>query len=38
VYSAGHTVSAVAAVQSAAEIIADVTREFCAAASAEASR
>jgi nitronate monooxygenase len=32
VFSAGHTVSAVAAVQSAADIIADVTREFYAAA------
>lgn len=43
VFSAGHTVSAVAAVQSAADIVADVTREFGAvpragATASEASR
>jgi nitronate monooxygenase len=37
VFSAGHTVSAVAAVQSAAGIVADVAREFHAAPSAAAA-
>jgi nitronate monooxygenase len=37
VFSAGHTVSAVAAVQSAADIVADVTREFYAAPRAVAA-
>jgi nitronate monooxygenase len=38
VFSAGHTVSAVAAVQSAADIVADVTREFQAEFRAAAAR
>jgi nitronate monooxygenase len=38
VFSAGHTVSAVAAVQSAADIVADVTREFQAGVPAAAAQ